>query len=170
MSSDFTGVILALLIGGIFGAIGAGLLIFAQRERTKAKAAEKWPVVAGSIVATRVDQQVRTEHSQGRTYQRTSYAPIVQYTYQVNGQAFQGARIALGGSMSYDYNTAQSIANRYQPGQPTTVHYDPANPAEAVLEPKASGSAVLIVVGVIFLLIGIGSCCISAFMLLGQAA
>ena len=86
----------------------------------------------------------------------TTYTPVVEYTYTVNGATLQGKRLSPGGTMSYDYNTAQGILSRYQPGQPVTVHYDPANPTQAVLETKAAGSLLLFILGGVFLAIGLG--------------
>jgi hypothetical protein len=159
MNPGSIGMFIALAVGVIFAVIGVALLIFGQRQRSQAKATEKWPTLSGTIVTARIDQQTRTERSQGRTYTRTSHTPVVQYTYDLGGKTFQGNRIFPGSGMSYDLGTAQGIINRYQPGQPATVHYDPADPTQAVLETQAKGGSVFLIIGAVFSVLGLGGCC-----------
>jgi len=164
MNANWMTYVIPLFLGGVFAVIGIALLVFGQRERQKAKATEKWPTVNGNIVSARIDQQTRTERSQGRTYTRTTYTPVVEYAYEAGGKPFQGNRIFPGSNMSYDLNTAQGILNRYQPGQATTVHYDPADPAQAVLETKTKGSVVFMIIGGVCLVLGLVSCCIAGVL------
>ncbi len=156
MSPDWTGILLPLCFGVVFGAIGVALLVFGINQQRKARLAEKWPTAQGTITAARIDQERRVQRTQGGTRTSTTYAPAVEYTYQVNGTAFQGKRLSTGGTMSYDYNTAQRIISRYQPGQPALIHYDPADPAQAVLETRAAGSLLLFILGGLFLVLGLG--------------
>jgi hypothetical protein len=160
MDSSLMTWLFPLCLGGIFAAVGIGLVVFGLRERKKAKATETWPTANGSILSSRLDQQTRTERNQGRTYTRTSYTPIIEYTYTAGGQTYQGSRIFPDASMSYDHGTAQGIVNRYQPGAPVAVHYDPGDPAQAVLETKAKGGNLFLILGGVFAVLGIVGCCI----------
>jgi hypothetical protein len=160
MDSSLITLLFPLCLGGIFAAVGIGLIVFGLRDRKKAKATETWPTANGTILSARLDQQTRTERNQGRTYTRTSYTPIIEYTYTVGGQTHQGSRIFPGTSMSYDHGTAQNIVNRYQPGAAVTVHYDPGDPTQAVLETKAKGGNLFLILGGVFALLGIVGCCI----------
>lgn len=166
-SSVFT-FLIPLLLGGIFAILGIGLLIFGLRDRKKAKAAEAWPTISGTIVSSRLDQNTRTERRDGRTYNHTTYAPVVEYAYEVGGKTYQGNRIFPGATMSYDLGTAQSIVNRYQPGSTAAVHYDPANPIEAVLEIKAKGGNLFMIIGAVFAILGVIGCCIGVIMMLAS--
>ncbi len=165
MDSTLITLLFPLCLGGIFAAIGIGLLIFGLRERKKAKAAEAWPTVNGTIISSRLDQNTRTERRDGRTYTHTSYAPVVEYTYEVGGKTYQGNHIFPGATMSYDLGTAQNIVNRYQPGSTATVHYDPADPMEAVLEIKAKGGNLFLILGGVFAVLGIVGCCIGVVLI-----
>ncbi len=156
MSPDWTGILLPICFGVVFGVIGAAILAFAISQQRKARRTEQWLTAPGSVTAARIDQERRVQHTQGGTTTRTTYAPVVEYTYTVNGTALQGKRLSPGGNMSYDYATAERILSRYQPGQPVSVHYDPADPTQAVLETKAAGGLLLFIVGGVFLVIGLG--------------
>ena len=164
MDSTLITWLIPLCLGGIFAAIGIGLIVFGLRERKKAKATETWPTTSGTILSARLDQQTRTERDQGRTYTRTSYAPIIEYTYTAGGQTHQGSRIFPGASMSYDHGTAQNIVNRYQPGAAVAVHYDPGDPAQAVLETKTKGGNLFLILGGVFAVLGIVGCCIGVVL------
>jgi hypothetical protein len=152
-------------LGGIFAVVGIGLLVFGLRERKKAKAAETWPTVNGTIVSSRLDQHTSTERKDGHSYTRTSYAPVVEYTYEIGGKTFQGNRIFPGATMSYDLGTAQNIVNRYQPGSTAAVHYDPTNPMQAVLETQAKGGNLFMIIGGVFAILGVIGCCIGVFLI-----
>jgi hypothetical protein len=71
----------------------------------------------------------------------------------------QGNKIFPGATMSFDLGTAQGIINRYQAGQPATVHYDPADPTQAVLETKSRGANLMLILGAVFAVVGLVACC-----------
>ena len=156
--------LIPLCLGGVFAAMGIGFLVFGLRERKKAKETETWPLARGMIISARLDQQTRTERSQGRTYTRTTYSPVVEYSYEINGRMYQGNRIFPASSMSYDLGTAQGIVNRYQPGSAVNVHYHPTDPAQAVLETQAKGGNLFMIIGAVFAVLGLFGCCISVVM------
>jgi hypothetical protein len=142
----------------VFVLIGAALFAFGIAQRNKAKAAQAWPTAPGVILASGLDQHTSYDSDRGSS---TTYAPQVQYQYDVMGSTYTGNQLAFGNA-SYDYRTASKRIAPYPQGAQVTVHYDPANPANAVLETKASGSVILLVLGVIFAGIGlvIGVTCI----------
>lgn len=166
MDQNWTAILLPLFFGGIFGAVGIGMLVFGQIQRNKARETEKWPTTNGTIVTSRIEQQTRIERDEGRSYSRTTNTPIVEYTYEVDGKALRGNKIFPGATMSYDIGTTQGIINRYQVGQPATVHYNPADPTQAVLETKAKGGSIMLILGAVFAAIGIIACCVAAGMAL----
>lgn len=164
MDSTSLAYLIPFCLGGVFAVLGIGLFAFGLRERGKAKAAEKWPVSSGVIVSARLDQQSHVERNQGRTYTRTSYAPVIEYTYEINGRKYQGNKVFPGATMSYDLGTAQSIVNRYQPGATVSVHYDPADLTQAVLETQAKGGNLFLILGSVFSVLGIIVCCVGVVM------
>ena len=155
MSQDMTGTLISVGVGLIFAVIGIVMLFMGRRERALAKAASAWSTIGGTVTASRIDHQTRTHRRQGRTYTRTTYTPVVEYTYSVGGRALSGTRIFPGSTLSYDLGTAQGIVNRYQAGQPATVHYDAADPTNAVLETSARSGNLLMILGAVFTAIGV---------------
>jgi hypothetical protein len=166
---DLTGVLIALGLGGIFAIIGIIMLVIGQRERTKARATEQWPTVEGTVTSSQIEAETRTSRDDdGMTRHHTTHIPLVAYTYVLQGKTYQGNKVFPGGRMGFDVGTAQGIINRYQVGQAATVHYNPADPAEAVLETKAKGGNILIIIGAVFAVVGLIACCAGgAFALLG---
>ena len=61
------------------------------------------------------------------------------------------AELGFGFQQSYgNPSKAQAVLAAFPVGGQVTVYYDPNNPAEAVLERKAGGSIITLVVGIIF--------------------
>jgi hypothetical protein len=142
-------------IGILFAGLGLGMLLAARRQRTQAMATEAWPTVGGTITASRLDRQSRTQTRQGRRTTHTTYTPVVDYTFDVGGKLLRGSKIFPGSTMSFDLGTAQDIVNRYQAGAPVTVHYNPADPTQAVLETSSRSANILMILGGVFLGIGV---------------
>jgi hypothetical protein len=156
--------LIPLCLAGVFGAAGVGLLIFGFVQRRKAKLTESWPTARGTIISARLDQHTSEERRDGHSYTSTSYNPVVEYTYQIGQQTYQGNRVFPGATMSYDLGTAQGIVNRYQPGMAVNVHYDPANPAQAVLETQSKGGNLFLILGAVFAVLGLLGGCIGIVM------
>jgi hypothetical protein len=110
------------------------LLFFIASYRLSRRAAD-WPLVRGKVLQSG-SEQVRSNDSDGRT--RTTYAPVVEYRYSVNGVDYVSRQIKLGIVMSSSQSYATKVAARYPKGSDVDVHYDPANPSSAALE-NASG-------------------------------
>ncbi|MDP2975717.1 MAG: DUF3592 domain-containing protein [Anaerolineales bacterium] len=84
----------------------------------------------------------------------TSYSPAVKFTYRVAEQEYTGNKITFGFIQGYgNYKKAQAALAHYPLGAQVTVYYNPANPADAVLERKAGGSTISLVLGIVFILI-----------------
>ena len=147
---------ISLVMTLIFSGIGMGLLLFGRSARRKALASQSWPAVAGTVTESEVKI---TEHNPGNgmdAEQTTHYKPVVKYQYSVEGMEFTGSRIAFG-AMNSAHSAANAVVARYPAGASVTVRYDPEKPAEAVLVTKTGGGAMLMVLGVMFLIFGVGS-------------
>ncbi|WNJ92472.1 DUF3592 domain-containing protein [Bosea sp. 685] len=121
-----------------FGFGCAALLFFLVFRRSLARA-NAWPIVPGRVTVSRIEQRKSTDD--GRT--RISYAPVVEFTYQVRGHSFSSRQIALGMQMSGSQGGAEKVVKRYPAGAEVEVHYDPANPSQAALENPTGASWIL---------------------------
>ncbi|MBU2611188.1 MAG: DUF3592 domain-containing protein [Chloroflexi bacterium] len=129
------------------------MLIKSFKDRKKAEASQGWPTTQGRIIEARVSESTSTD-SDGD--ERTSYSPKVEYTYNVAGQEYKGDKITFGFTQGYGrYAKAQAALASYPLGAQVNVYYDPANPADAVLERKAGGNTLAMVLGIILLAISL---------------
>jgi hypothetical protein len=122
----------------ILNAIFLGIIFFMRRRMATVS---QWPSTMGTVVASYLE---RRSSSEGGS---TSY-PVVQYSYQVGGQMYQGHKIAPG--MEVGGTGAGRVVARYPAGAQVMVFYDPQKPSEAVLERKAPAQWVMWLILVIF--------------------
>ena len=151
------GIIFGVVCGSvfcmIFAGIGAFLLYKSNQSRKQAGASQSWPSTIGQITEAHVNRSTSTDSEGDTSY---SYSPAVLYTYQVAGQTHSGKNITFGFTTGYGNSSkAEAVIARYPIGSQVTVYYDPANPGEAVLERKAGGSTASLVLGIIFLVVGL---------------
>lgn len=100
-------------------------------DRAQASDVRSWPHTMGTVISSTVQVS--------RTGDRRRDNPLVLYTYQVAGEAFQGSRVcAQNGSRrsrrTGDDRSASSTVERYSAGSSVVVFYDPRNPANSALE------------------------------------
>jgi hypothetical protein len=171
MNTNLIFQLFGLFCGGIFilAFAGAGvfLLVKSFKDRKKAEASQGWPTTQGQIIAARISESTSTDSDGDRS---TSYSPAVEYTYNVAGQEYKGNKVAFGFTQGYGrYAKAQAALARYPLGAQVTVFYDPANPADAVLERKAGGSTISLVMGIIFILVSLCLGC-PVIVMIGSSA
>ncbi len=126
-----------MLFAGLFG--GAALLFFVGHRRYLARA-NAWPVTAGEIVSSTVEQRHSTQN--GKT--RTTYLPVVEFAYIVEGNRLHSRQVKLGLEVSGSASFAQGIADRYPAGATVEVHYDPQDPSNAALENPTESNWILL--------------------------
>ena len=120
----------------------------------KAKAAEAWPTVPGSVVSCRVDVEESTDNDGNSS---TWYNPVVTYGYAVGGRELQGTRLRFGNYRSSSQKKAEAALAPYAVGSAPLVRYNPDKPEECVLETTKPGPVYLLMaaVGLIFVVVGI---------------
>lgn len=109
----------------ILNVVFLGVIFFMRR---KMAAVSQWPSTMGTVIASYLERR-RSSDSGSTNY------PVVQYSYQVSGQAHQGAKIAPGPEVGG--SGAGKVVARYPAGAQVMVFYNPQDPADAVLERKA---------------------------------
>ena len=110
-----------ILLNTIFLAI----IFFTRR---KMAAVSGWPSTMGTITNSFIDWRSSSDSG-------TTAYPVVQYSYQISGQTYQGNKYAPGPEIGG--TGAHKVVNRYPAGSQVMVFYNPQNPADAVLERKA---------------------------------
>jgi len=140
------------IVGIVFIAFGIIFLLISIMQKNRAKAAEAWPTLPGVILSSELKE--RRSYNSKTHHTSITYEPQVQYEYTLMGTKYTGKQIGFGYA-SYNYNVALSKIAPYPQGAAVQVRYDPDDPAKAVLETKAAGGTVMIVVAVIFLVLGL---------------
>ena len=137
----------------IFIALGAIFVILAVVQFLKArKAAKSWLTTPGTIISSIVETRRERDMDGDR---HTYHEPKVTYKYQVNELTYQGEAVGFGRSTVRQSKAAQVVA-RYRQGDPVTVYYDPADPAKAVLEARSVSAVNILVLGIVFIALGVG--------------
>ena len=117
------GIIAFVLV--ILNAIFLTILFFMRRRMATVS---QWPSTMGTVLMSRIEQRTSSEGGY------TDY-PVVQYSYQINGQAYQNAKLAPGPEVGG--SGAGKIVARYPAGAQVMVFYNPQNFSDTVLERKA---------------------------------
>jgi hypothetical protein len=139
------------MFGLVFLVIGVIFLIVGLVATKRAKAAQTWPSMPGTVVRSEV---VRHESTDEDGSSSVTFEPVVEYNYSVMGQPFTGKRIAFGANR-FNYNKAAEIAARYVVGARPAVYYNPDKPKDSVLETSASGGKLFVILGAIMGAVGL---------------
>ncbi|MCA9148699.1 MAG: DUF3592 domain-containing protein [Planctomycetales bacterium] len=116
----------------LFLFVGAGLGFLGFRDLYRAHLSVDWPVANGTLVESQVIEVRRRQRGM------RSYKASIRYDYAVDGQQFQGTRVAFGDSSWINRDYAQTTVNRYRSGSAVEVHFMPGSPSVSVLEPGVS--------------------------------
>lgn len=121
----------------ILNVIFLAIIFFMRR---KMAVVSQWPSTMGSVEMSRVESRSTSDGY-------TDY-PVVQYSYQVAGQSYQGMKLAPGPEVGG--TGANKVVARYPPGAQVMVYYNPQNPGDAVLERKAPAQWIMWLLLVVF--------------------
>jgi hypothetical protein len=134
-----------LLIAGIIGfvllilnVVFLGIIFFMRRKMTSVN---QWPSTMGTVNNSYLERRHSSDDGS------TDY-PVVQYSYQVQGQVYQGSKLAPGPEVGG--SGAGKVVARYPAGAQVMVFYNPQNPSEAVLERKAPAEWLMWLILIIF--------------------
>lgn len=143
----------AALLLLIFGGLGLALTVIAARQLGQSNAARHWPVTPGKIVAIEAKEYIYHRwHRPGRTRAVQLYEPQLEYEYFVKGVPYVSNRVGFG-TYRFELEAATQFVQRLADDQ-ISVHYNPRDPGQAVLDVNAPGTAVGLIVGFIFIVIG----------------
>jgi hypothetical protein len=114
-------------------------IIFFMRRRMAT--VRQWPSTMGTVNTSYLERRSSSDSGY------TNY-PVVQYSYQVGGQAYQGMKIAPGPDVGG--TGAGKVVARYPAGAQIMVFYNPQKPSDAVLETKAPAQWVMWLILIVF--------------------
>jgi len=136
-----TNILATLIIGFVLFILNAVFLTIIFFMRKKMAAVSQWPSTLGTVMMSKIEWRSSSDSGS------TAY-PVVQYSYQVNGQAYQSYKLAPGPELGG--TGANKVVARYPAGAQVMVFYNPQNPSEAVLERKAPAQWLMWLMLVIF--------------------
>lgn len=87
--------------------------------------AERWPVVQGTVLTSRI---IESESDDS-----TTYSGYVAYSYAVDGNEYRNDRYSFMSVSSSCYSCARNIVKSHPKGAAVRVYYDPLDPARSVL-------------------------------------
>lgn len=138
----------------VFAGVGLPMVLIAQRSFAGDRVAAGWPLTDAVVKSSRLStSNQRYTEKTGLSFTRTMYTPHVSYTYQVNGQEFEGTGIGRGVMTSQD--SAQEYMHRYPPQKKVRVRYNPEDPKTAYLElGRNVGAIILLCFGIFWMALG----------------
>lgn len=153
MSKLFTSLFVLVFVGFGVGFLGYGLYQLDQASRTS-----QWPAVRGEVLQSKLRSHT-SDHKQ-------TWACDVKYAYEVDGQFYEGDRIAYGYNGTNNKSMHSKLQKKLSRSRYVQVHFNPNNPSESTLAtgihrsaylPVVFGGAWLAFCGGIFALIFLGS-------------
>ena len=129
----------------VLALLGAGMFLLGWFQFRKVQSSRSWPYTPGRILSAKVDTSItRGNQDEADT---TSYLPVIQYEYVVDNQHYLGNRIAFVARSYSRRKQAEEAMKAFEAGASVWVFYDPAKPGQAVLERKASGGTMWMMLG-----------------------
>jgi len=165
MSSNF----LLILCGGgfalFFGALGVLLIVLNIRSKKKSEASQGWPATSARIIKSEVRKKRGMEDEDGSA--NYLYVPYTEYEYEVGGVIYTSKKFSFGSHPSFSQQAkAHTYLAQYPLEASVNVYYDPANPQEAVLERIARSSKLGMIMGIVMLVVGLGTLAFMMILLL----
>jgi hypothetical protein len=145
------------IFGGSFAFLGLLFVIIGGFEYRQGLKTNDWPAAAGRIVESKIVEK-KVDGSSGRRRSRISdrdYTVDVRYSYEVEGQKFEGDRLRYGNESHDSRASAMEEQSLFAPGKEVQVYYDPKTPSQSVLIKGIGLSWLGMVLGLMALVIGL---------------
>lgn len=153
MSKIFTSLFVLVFVGFGVGFLGYGIYQLDQASRTT-----QWPAVRGEVLECKLRSHTN-DHKE-------TWACYVKYAYDIDGQFYEGDRIAYGYNGTNNKSMHSNLQRKLSRSRYVRVYFDPQNPGESTLAtgihrsaylPVIFGGAWLAFCGGIFALVFMGS-------------
>lgn len=113
----------AIMLGLVVAAplLAAPFVYSHRRSARQAQAAADWPQVMGRVETSFMSQAAAWP------------APIITYSYEVDGRRHHGSRVRFGGTGAMNPRDAEQVLAAHPVGAEVPVYYDPERPGRSVL-------------------------------------
>lgn len=118
-----------LPIGVLALGFGCWAIWWGARSVFEGYVSSTWPQTTGTIQESRIDSFWSSIGTRGGG--RTGHAPVVIYTYTVDGRSYRGSKIDTRGT--WNYKSSRQIVDAFPLGSQRAVYYSPANPENSIL-------------------------------------
>lgn len=147
-SSRRSGRWVAVALGGIFTAVGGGLLVFwTIPTLIKAQASVRWTETPCTVISSRVKTHSGDDG--------TTYSVDIFYRYAVAGKDYKSNRYDHFGGSSSGRAGKVRVVEKYPPGAQAVCFVNPDDPTEAVLRPGLGWSALFGLIPLVFFGVGL---------------
>jgi hypothetical protein len=120
--------VLVLVIGGAIGSYLSFQYVSAAMQSLE------WQRTDGRVLVTSIEVQRNHSARSLNAVNRANYVPEITYLYTVDGETYEGSRIAFNELHSYDTrDQAQAIIDDFERQPSLDVYYDPDDPGNTVL-------------------------------------
>lgn len=150
------------IFGGSFTLLGLLFLMIGGFELRQGLKTNDWPAAAGRIVESKIVEskivERKVDGSSGRRRTRSSdrdYTVDVRYSYEVEGQKFEGDRLRYGNDSHDSRASAMEEQSLFASGKEVQVYYDPKTPSQSVLIKGIGLSWLGMALGLMALVIGL---------------
>lgn len=134
----------------LFGLIGASLILVSVRwQILAARARKRWSKVDGTVVSLEVARKWSPSSSKHPSGIALLAFPVIRYSYRFGETQHIGERLRFGGIAAFPAARATRFS-RFRPGMSVVVFVDPEDPMNSVLEPRAEGAVVVLLLSAIF--------------------
>lgn len=137
-----------LLFGGVFVAVGAGILVFWFLPAVvKSLASTGWTETPCTVISSRVQRHSGSDS--------TTYSVDVFYRYTVDGREYKSNRYASLGGSSSGYKRKAAVVKKYPAGSQRVCYVNPKDPTDVLLKPGVGWELLLGLIPSAFLGAGI---------------
>jgi hypothetical protein len=142
------------IFGGGFTFVGLLFVMIGGFEFRQGLLTSDWPTAAGKIIESKVSGS-SGRRSPGSRSTDWDYTVDIRYSYEVDGQKFEGDRLRYGNESHNSWTSAKDEQSLYPPGKAVQVYYDPTTPNRSVLIKGIGLSWLAMALGLMALVIGL---------------
>lgn len=139
---------------------GLAAVLFAGLPALQVRAAKTWSEATCTVLSS----EVHTEHRVVRGRTRSTYKPVITYSYDFDGRSYVGDRHDLVVGSVGDGAAVEEIVARHPPGASVRCFVDPTYPSRSVINRDAPPSMIVGLAMLPMVFAGVGLVAASAWL------